>query len=79
VSLLLVVLAALPWTPLPAADRVEPASTCLCAVSESSTCVPAGTCVCITDDGWIALSLGEEDGLCEEPEIELSQGPALGR
>ncbi len=72
--LLIALLACLPWVPLPASDQVEPGSTCLCAVSDSTACVPAGTCVCITDDGWVALSLGAEDEFCEQPAaLELSE------
>ena len=73
VPLLILLLSALPWTPLPASDQVEPGSTCLCAVSDSTACVPAGTCVCITDDGWVALSLGSEDEFCEAPGLELTR------
>lgn len=74
VLLLILLLAALPWTPLPASDQVEPGSTCLCAVSDSTECVPAGTCVCITEEGWIALSLGNDEELCGPPALELRQG-----
>ncbi len=64
--LLIALLAALPWSPLPASDQLEPGSTCLCAVSDASGCLPDGTCVCITEDGWVAVSLGSEEEFCEE-------------
>ncbi len=60
--------AALPTPALPAAERLEPETACLCAVSSDDVCMPnAGTCVCITRAGWISVSLKSHDERCEAP------------
>ena len=66
--LLISLLAALSTPALQAAERLEPETSCLCAVPSDDVCMPnAGTCVCITRTGWISVSLKSHDERCEEP------------